>query len=552
MQKSTGVSILVGVMALLYVPLVQAEVRLPAVISSHMVLQREKPVPLWGTAGAGEKVTVKFRDQEKSAVADARGKWSVKLDPLQAGGPNKLTVTGVNQLILEDVLVGEVWVGAGQSNMALPASPALASNDVGLAKALAGAPYPHVRLLNNGPHGLVGWQVATRENIQAFSALLFSFGLPLQQKLNVPVGLLVGAVGGTASGNWLSQAAYTNDAACKEAAARFATTYSLEEAQKMYAAELRQFNEKEAEREKNQPGSPKGKAPIPVLRPGESFVPIGNLFEKHIRPLIPYAIHGVLWDQGESGTAVLGVDQFVLTGALIRGWRQEWGQDDFPFLYMQKPSGGGCAWDPSDPVTCKAEVFATLPSSVPADDNLRPNHSLRSRERYREDYLRIRQYPVTTLVTTMDLGGGTHPVNKSGYGVRACRTALGAVYGENIEVYGPLYHSLKVEGNTIIIRFTHLGQGLAFKHGAQLQGFAIAGADQKFVWADAVIGAPAGPGALADTVMVSSDKVPNPVAVRYAWANWHPWANLFNKDGMPALPFRTDDWPEKQIPLQGK
>lgn len=530
----------------------EAVVKLPAVLGSHMVLQRDRQVPIWGTAAAGEKVTVKFRDQEKSTVADAKGKWTVKLDALQAGGPDTLTVKGSNEVILEDVLVGEVWLGSGQSNMALPGNAPPFIGDAGLSKALAGAPYPQLRLLTGGAHGKpFSWQVASQETIPGFSALLFSFGLPLQQKLKVPVGLLVGAGGGTSSGCWVSREGFENDEACKETIAKFAATYSFEAAQKMYEKDLAQFKTEEAAREKAQPGARKGKAPIRALRPGECFTTIGNLYEKLIRPFVPFAIRGVLWDQGESGTAILGVDQYVLMGALIRSWRKDWGQGDFPFLYMQKPSGGGCAWDPADPVTCHADAFVALPASVPVDDNWRYLGSLRAKERYREDYLKIMQYPLTTMITTMDLGLGTHPVNKSGYGTRACRTVLGAVYGEKGEICGPCYQSHKIEGNRMILRFTNIGPGLAFKPGDRLQGFAIAGADKKFEWANAVIESSTGSDGVADTVVVSSSKVPQPQAVRYAWANRHPWANLFSKDGLPALPFRTDDWASAETSRTG-
>jgi sialate O-acetylesterase len=240
--------------------------------------------------------------------------------------------------------------------------------------------------------------------------------------------------------------------------------------------------------------------------------------------MIPFGIRGVLWDQGESGTAVFGVDQYTLMGALIRGWRKEWGQGDFPFLYVQKPSGEGCAWDPEDPVTNKANKFAPLPAAVPATAS----------GVYRETHVRIAQYPGTAMVISTDLGSGIHPTNKSGYGSRAARVALGMVYGRKIEYYGPVYASHKVEGNKVRVSFTHVGAGLAFKHGDKLQGFAVAGEDKVFHWADAVID--------GDTVVVTSDKVAKPVAVRYAWADKHPWANLFNKDGLPAQTFRTDGW----------
>ncbi len=496
-----------------------AEVKLPAVLSSHMVLQRDMAVPIWGTAAAGEKVTVKFRAQEKSTVADGQGHWRVNLDVLQAGGPEVLTVAGTNTLTLEDVLVGEVWVGSGQSNMDMPVA-SYTNGDTVLAAA-AGGTYPKLRLIRSGNPG---WQEATPEAIRKTSALLFSFGLPLQQKLDVPVGLLVGAVGGTPSGFWLSEGMYANDTACKAVVAKYAATYSFEDAQKRVAAGMVKFEQAKAEWDKLTPDQRKGKPaprkPAPALKAGECGGQIGHLYAAKIKPFIPFAIRGVLWDQGESGTAIEGVDQYTLMGALIRGWRKEWGQGDFPFLYVQKSSGGGCAWDPADPVTGKADAFGALPPTVPDDGA------------YRETHIQIMQYPNTAMAISSDLGPGVHPVNKSGYGVRACRVALGMVYGQKVEIYGPTYQSHQIEGSKVRISFTHVGQGLAFKHGDKLQGFAVAGKDMKFVWADAVID--------GATVVVSNAAVAEPVAVRYAWAARHPWANLFNRDGLPALPFRTD------------
>jgi sialate O-acetylesterase len=210
-----------------------------------------------------------------------------------------------------------------------------------------------------------------------------------------------------------------------------------------------------------------------------------------------------------------------MMGALIRGWRNTWGQGDFPFLYVQKPSGGGCAWDTQDPVTRMADPFGPQPANPSKDtDGL-----------YRELHIRIMQHPNTAMVTASDLGSSVHPPNKSGYGHRACRVALGFVYGRNVELYGPIYDSHAVEGNTIRIRFTHVGKGLAFQHGDTLQGFEIAGAEGVYHWADAKID--------GDTVVVSSEAVEKPVYARYGWSRNHTWANLFNKDGLPALTFRT-------------
>jgi sialate O-acetylesterase len=475
------------------------------------------PVPIWGTAAPGEKVTVKFGDQTKTAEADAQGKWMVKLDPLQVGEPGSMTIAGANTLTLEDVLVGEVWVGSGQSNMDMGVNSYVKGDEV-LAK-MAAESYPKIRLIRCGRKG---WEEATPQSIPAFSALLFSFGVPLQKELNVPVGLMVGAVGGTPSGRWLSEEAFNADAACKEAVAKFAATYSFEDAKKKYQENLEKW-EKAAAEAKQQGKKEPGNKPRPPLAAGECDGKFGSLYNVHIKPFIPFAIRGVLWDQGESGTAVQGVDQYTMMGALIRGWRKEWGQGDFPFIHVQKPSGGGCAWDPQDPVTCKAEKFVALPANPPSGNST-----------YFENHIRLNQYPNTFMAMAGDLGSGIHPSNKSGYGARACRVALGAAYGKKVEYYGPVYQSHKIEDGKVRVAFTYIGQGLAFKNGEKLQGFAVAGEDKVFYWADAAID--------GDTVVLSCEKVAKPAAIRYAWSERRAWANLFNKDGLPAIPFRTDSW----------
>jgi len=495
-----------------------ADVTLPAVLSSHMVLQRDMPVPIWGQAAPGERVTVQFRGQTHSTQADAQGQWLVKLAPLAAGGPEQLVVKAANTSILEDVLVGEVWLGSGQSNMAgLVGS--YQKNDPLLAKAAA-LSYPKIRLLKSGANG---WEQATPENNARFSALLFAFGVVLHKEVEVPVGLMVGAVGGTPSGNWISPVAYQADKACQQVAAEFAKTYSLQQARQQYVKDVAAWEKAVAKAK--QAGAREPRKPPEPRNPGECLRgEIGSLYQRHIRPFIPHAIRGVLWDQGESGTAIVGVDQFTLMGALIRGWRQDWGQGDFPFLYVQKPSGGGCAWDYRDAVTSQANKFEPLPATVPATPS----------GLFRELHIRIMQHPHTAMVSCSDLGPDTHPINKSGYGTRAARVALGAAYGWKIAIYGPTYRSHQVIGNTVRVQFSHVSQGLAYRHAEQLHGFALAGEDQVFHWADAQIE--------GDSVLVSCPKVPQPVAVRYAWGATHPWANLFNQDGLPALAFRTDTW----------
>ena len=491
--------------------LAQADVKLPNVLSDHMVLQREAPVPVWGTAAPGEQVTVKFREQTKTATADKDGKWLVKLDALTAGGPDALTVVGKNTVTLQDVLVGEVWVGSGQSNMAGTVG-GYAKTDEVLAK-LAEAKYPKLRFSKSGGK----WSESDEKTNPGASAILFSFGVRLQQELNVPVGLMVGAVGGTPSGYWLSEQSYRADDAVKAVVAA-APKFDLEKAKADLEKQLAKWEADTAAAKKD--NKPLPRKPVLAAAPGESSGKIGNLYETHIRPMQPFAIRGVLWDQGESGTAVTAVDQFTLMGALIKGWRKEWGQD-FPFIYIQKPSGLGCAFDPSDPVTNKANKFEPLPKEVPNDGA------------YRELHVRIMKHPNTYMAIASDLGPDTHPTNKSGYGTRSARVALGAVYGKKIEIYGPMYKSHAVEGNKVRVSFDHVGQGLATKHGDNLQGFAISGAEGKFVWADGAIE--------GDAVVLSSKEVEKPTAIRYAYAQKHTWANLFNKDGLPALPFKTDE-----------
>jgi len=520
MKKSSMSRALLAVICMGCGIVAQAVVKMPPVISDHMVLQRDAKVPIWGMAEAGEDVTVSFAGQTKTTKADATGKWMVTLDPMPVCAESRVMTIGSSikdaKLEITDILVGEVWVGSGQSNMAGGAG-GYAKNDPVLAANIAAAPYPKLRLCRTSQP----WNTATSNSVASFSALLFSFGVRLQKELDIPVGLMVGAVGGTPSGYWLSQEAYASDQACKDVAAESLKKYNRDAAIKSYEASLEKWK-KDIEKAKQAGDKRLPREPAKPVNPGECRGKVGNLYEAHIRPYLPYAIRGVLWDQGESGTAIEGVDQYTLMGALIRGWRKEWNQD-FAFIYVQKPSGGGCALEDTDPVTAKAEKLLPLPAAV-ADKG-----------EYRELHIRIMNYPNTFMAISSDLGPGVHPVNKSGLAHKSPRVALGAVYGKPVEIYGPIYKSLKIQEGKVIVSFDHVGKGLTCKKGAsveKLQGFAIAGDDGKFVWADALIE--------GDTVVLSSTTVTKPVAVRYAWAAQHPWANLFNKDGLPAIPFRAD------------
>ncbi|WP_425615473.1 hypothetical protein NA78x_005394 [Anatilimnocola sp. NA78] len=500
-----------------------ADVKLPPFFSDHMVLQRDGKAPIWGTAAAGEKVTVRFRDQELASTADDKGNWRVELKGLKVGPPAELTVAGKNAITLKDVLVGEVWVGSGQSNMAGTVG-GYAKNDPELAR-LAATAFPQIR----GCGANSAWTVSSPQTNGRYSALLFSMAVRLHEELDVPVGMMLGAVGGTPSGAWLSPAALAADQPSQALLADY---------EKVYAAQKKKFDEvdlprwKQGAEKAKAAGKEAGRQPQPPPAPGTvSGKPIGHLYEKHIQPLVGYGIRGVLWDQGEARTQVGGVDQYTMMNALIRGWRKEWNAGEFPFIYVQKPSGGGCNWDvpayigtaPAVPLPVIIQRFSPLPQTVPTTQE----------GLFAEDYLKMMKIPNAAMVISTDLGPGIHPILKSGYGGRAAKVALGAAYEKPVEYYGPVYDSHAVEGNTIRVKYTH-AKGLTVRHSDKLQGFAIAGDDKVFHWADAKID--------GNTVIVSSPAVTKPVAVRYAWGNNRTWANLFNQDKFPAVTFRTDAW----------
>ncbi len=511
-------------------PALRAEVKLSKVFTPHMVLQRGIDVPIWGTGAPGEKVAISFSGQTKNVTADEKGAWRVKLAPLKANAVPQVLTIGEKKI--DDVLVGDVWVGSGQSNMDMLVM-SYTANDPVLAEA-AKQTFPKMRLLRKDANAT--WEQSTPATNPKFSALLFSFGYALQKDVDVPIGLMVGAVGGTPSGFWLSEEMYRSDAACAEAVKKFAATYNYDEALAKFAVAKKKYDEdlaawKPLAEAAKKEGKPQPQAPRAPQQPGKAGETnggkVGQLFEAFVRPYVGYAIKGVLWDQGESRTNIVGVDQFTLMGALIRGWRKDWGQGDFPFLYIEKPSGGGCAFDYTRPMNRLAEKFTPLPAAIPNSPDREYSHVA---------FESFMKYPNTHMVIASDLGRDTHPANKSGYGERAAQVALAVAYGGKNEWLGPqLDANLSTIGSDkITLTFKHVGKGLAFANGSALQGFMIAGEDKKFAWADAQIS--------GNTIIVSSKVVPHPVAVRYAWSNAFPWANLFNKDGLPAQPFRKDNW----------
>lgn len=491
-----------------------------------MVLQRDAEVPVWGKAQPNAKVTLKFAGQTVIAQADGSGNWKTKLDPLTATAkPQTLVVTSdqdESAAESQGVLVGDVWVGSGQSNMAGRVS-AYARNDESLA-ALAQRPvHGKIRLMTGGPKPI--WRAATEDNVGQFSALLFSFGERLQRELDVPVGLIVGAVGGTPSGSWIPAKTFADSTLCKECVAEFAKTYDEQLDMRNYETQLAAW-EKQAAEAKADGKKPRGRKPQRPAGPGTASRggKIGGLYERHIESVVGYRIRGVLWDQGEARSGVVGVDQFTMMTELIRGWREAWGQGDFPFLFVQKTSGGGCAFSNNDPITRNGDPFETLPTMMPTTP-IRDRQSID-----RVMYVRLMQQNENAwMVPASDLGSGIHPTNKWGYGNRAAEVALDKEYGRDVQAYGPIYRSHTTKRNQIVLSFDEVGKGLTTAHSDKLQGFAVADAEGSWHWAEAKID--------GDTVVVSSDQVPEPKRIRYAYAQKRAWANLFNKDGLPALAF---------------
>ena len=450
-----------------------------SLFGDDMVLQRDMPVPIWGTARDGETVTVAFQGQTVSTTASG-GKWMVRLKPLRAGGPFTMTLSGDNTLTLQNVLVGDVWVCSGQSNMERqlgPRPPQPLIDD--WQKEADSADFPQIRQFGVAERGAAEpqtevtgkWVVCSPQTAPNFTAVGFFFGRALFQSEHVPIGLLFSSVGGTPASAWTSREAMLGNPATQD----ILTNY--DKALQDYKAAP--------------PPAPGTKAPADPARKAP-----GRHFNAMIAPLMPYAIRGVIWYQGEtdSGAARQYRSLFPL---MISDWRRRWGEGDFPFLFVQVAPYRGTGPD------IREAQLMTLGTS-----------------------------PNTAMVVTTDIGDADniHPPHKQAVGARLALAAEALSYHEKREYSGPLFQAMTIQGNKAVLTFTHTTGGLVAQGGA-LKGFTIAGADKKFVPATAEI--------QGDKIVVHSDQVPSPVAVRYGWANV-PDVNLFNGAGLPASPFRTD------------
>lgn len=503
-----------------------AQLKLPAVISNNMIIQRNSRAPIWGWAAAGEKITVTFRDKTYTAQTGSDGKWMLQLDATKAGGPFEMTVNGNGSTIkLSNIWAGDVWIASGQSNMefgiqtdslaeesiaaatdslihffVVPMTPSLQ-----LQKDIAAVPGTSL----NGQWVVCSPQLMASENWawHGFSAVGYYFAKEIRKATGSPVGMIGTYKGGTPAQAWISIDGLQQSPAFTEyVSAHQLLLSNYDNALAAYPAKQAAFRE-ELKQWNKASGKPRPREP---MQPNGGFNAPSNLYNAMIAPLVPYAIKGVIWYQGESNGDRLNnaVEYATLFPRLINNWRAKWNQGNFPFLYVQLAN-------------------FRAPAKTPAEGNW---------AWVREAQLKALQLPNTGMAVITDVGnaGNIHPTDKLDVGVRLALAARKVAYHEKLVYSGPMYRSMRIKGSDAVIRFTETGSGLAAgRHGGggALQGFGIAGSDGKFVWAQARIE--------GNTVVVHSDEVPHPVSVRYNWAD-NPPGNLYNKEGLPASGFRTD------------
>ena len=501
--------LVLSTLVLVWAVAAEAAVTLPSVIGDHMVLQQGKKPPIWGKAEPGEPITVSIDGQEETAVADEDGKWMVKLHRMHAGGPHEMTIEGKEDSItLADILVGEVWVASGQSNMQWTVS-----NSNNAEHEIAAAKHPNMRLFTvtrtvaaEPREDCEGaWVACSPETVPGFSAAAYYFGRMLLEELDVPVGMIHTSWGGTPAESWTSMPSLESEPICKPIIERWEKILAdYPQAKEAYDKKVVAW-QKAVEKAKAE-GKQAPKKPREPLGPDHPHRPAG-LYNAMIAPLAPFAIQGAIWYQGESN-ASRAYQYRTLFPLMIKDWRASWGQRAFPFYFVQLAN-----WKERQP--------------EPGDD---------SWAELREAQLMALDLRNTGMAVIIDIGDAKdiHPKNKQDVGKRLALNALAKTYGKKIACSGPIYRSMRRKGNKIVLSFKHTDGGLQATGGAPLKGFTIAGEDRKFVWADARI--------VRKKVVVRSDEIERPVAVRYAWAI-NPECNLYNGAGLPASPFRTDDWP---------
>jgi sialate O-acetylesterase len=491
---------------LVLAPPASADVVLHGLFGDDMVLQRDAKVPVWGRADPGEEVKVRFAGDTRTTTADAQGRWRVELGPLAATAGRKLVVQGRNRVTLRGVCVGDVWICSGQSNMAWPVRAAANAKEE-----IRRSDDPRLRLFTV-PHRVSGepqadvtgrWTVAGPEAVVSFSAVAFFFGTELRRVCRVPVGLIHTSWGGTPAEAWTREATLRRDDTLLPIVERW------EDALRDWPATRKVFEErlqkwKEKAETARAAGQRPPRRPRPPRGPDHPHRASG-LFNGMVAPLLPFAIRGAIWYQGESNAG--RAEQYRrLFPAMIRDWRAAWGAGDFPFLFVQL-----------------ANFRARKPQPADSDwAELREAQALALNE------------PNTGMAVAIDIGEARniHPKNKQEVGRRLALAAQAVAYGDkNVVASGPRLTRCAFEGGRVVAEFD---QKVVTADGEPPRGFAVAGSDRKFHWADAIV--------KGRRITFSCAAVPEPVALRYAWAD-NPDGNVVNREGLPAPPFRTDDWP---------
>ncbi len=486
-----------------------ADVTLPSIFGDHMVLQRELPIPIWGRANPGEQVRVTLGSDSRMVTADKDGRWKVMLGKMSAGGPHKLEIQGDNAVTFDDVMIGEVWVCSGQSNMAWSVGQA---NDPDLE--IAAAKFPQIRLISVPQVGTQepqddfkgSWQICSPESVPSFSAVGYFFGRQLHQTLDVPIGLIDNAWGGSSAEAWVRRDLLENDERYQQLLDRWTHLEKTYDHEKVMADFKKRLADWKAKKDAGETVGRRPRSPRSQLK-GQHRP--ANLYNGVLKPIIGYGIRGAIWYQGESN-ANRAYQYRHLFPLMIQNWRDEWGQGDFPFYWVQLAD-------------FRNEV------NQPGDSNWAELREAQT--------MTMTKLPNTGEAVIVDLGEAAdiHPKNKQDVAKRLARWALARDYGMEIVHRSPLYQSMKKQGNKIILTFDHVGGGLDTFDVREPIGFTIAGEDKVFHPAQSkLIG--------KNQIEVSSDDVPNPVAVRYAWAD-NPVCNVQNAEGLPLTPFRTDDWP---------
>jgi len=491
----------------------RADVTVPSLISDHMLLQQESKANVWGKADPGEEITVKLGEVSVPAKADDKGRWSARLTGIKPGVIGDMTIKGKNTITIKDVAVGEVWVCSGQSNMEW--SVAASQNPE---KEIPAADFPQIRLFTVAKNPQFApteeckgqWEVCSPKTVAGFSAVGYFFGRELHAKLKVPIGLIHTSWGGTPAEFWTPREVLEADPALKKA-----YLDKWDEVKAAYPAAKAAYDEKinawkgavEQAKTDSKPLPPKPQEP----RGGAPFGSPACLWNGMIVPVLPYTIQGAIWYQGESNASHAALYR-TLFPTMITSWRRAWAEDglaqsdnpEFPFLFVQLANFMARRDQPSE------SQWAEL----------------------REAQTMTLELPRTGMAVAIDIGDAKdiHPRNKQEVGRRLALSAQAMVYYIDTEYSGPIYGGSQIEDGRIRLNFRNAA-GMKAADGGNIKGFAIAGEDKKFVWADVAID--------GDHVLVSSPDVPKPVAVRYGWAD-NPDVNLVNAAGLPASPFRTD------------